>query len=246
MTALPGRAERGTVSITTTPAAVGRSPNGRLDAPPRASERLPQPARRRRPALAALAVMLVVGCSAVSASLVLASGDTVSVVTVARAVPAGRAVVAEDLGTADIAGSGLTAVAAADRDSIVGLTAAVDLLPGTLLSDAMVTREPVPGPGQAVVGLSLKPGLLPEAELKAGRAVMLVRLPVPAGTPDTTTAESPGSEILVPRARVLSETTDPTTGGRLVSLLVEQAAAAEISRAAAAGTVSLVVIGPGA
>jgi hypothetical protein len=233
------------VSITTTPAAAGRSSSSRLDAPPPTAERLPQPVRRRRPALAALAVMLVVGCSAISASLVLASGDTVTVLTVARPVPAGQAVVAADLGTADIAGSGLTAVDAADRDRVIGLTATVDLLPGTLLSDAMVTRDPVPGPGQAVVGLSLKPGLLPEAELKAGTAVMLVRLPVPAGTPETATAPTPAEEILVRRARVLSETTDPTTGGRLVSLLVEQEAAADISRAAAAGTVSLVVIGPG-
>jgi hypothetical protein len=236
------------MAMTTTPAATGLSPNGRVEAPPaapRSPERLPRPARRQRPVLVALAVMLVIGCSAVSASLVLSSGDTTSVLTVVRSVPVGGVVAAADLGTADISGSGLTAVAAADRDQIVGLTAAVDLLPGTLLSDAMVTRDPVPGPGQAVVGLSLKPGLLPEAELRAGTSVMLVRLAVPAGSPETVEAEPAGNGILVPSARVLSETVDPTTGGRLVSLLVEQSTAAEVSRAAAAGTVAVVVIGPG-
>ncbi len=236
------------MAMTTTPVAAGLSPNGRVEAPPgapRSPERLPRPARRQRPVLVALAVMLVIGCSAVSASLVLSSGDTTSVLTVVRSVPVGGAVEAADLGAADISGSGLTAVAAADRDQIVGLTAAVDLLPGTLLSDAMVTRDPVPGPGQAVVGLSLKPGLLPEAELRAGTSVMLVRLAIPAGSPETVAAEPAGDGILVPSARVLSETVDPTTGGRLVSLLVEQSTAAEVSRAAAAGTVAVVVIGPG-
>ena len=189
--------------------------------------------------------MLVVGSSAVSASLVLNSGDTTSVLTVVRSVPTGQTLTQADLGTADISGTGLTAVAASSRDDVVGLTAAVDLLPGTLLSDAMVTREPVPAPGQAVVGLSLKPGLLPEAELKPGTTVMLVRLRSPNGGAPATSAETSRDPVLVPRARVLSETSDPTTGGRLVSLLLDQSVAAEVSRAAAAATVSVVVIGPG-
>lgn len=188
--------------------------------------------------------MLVVGSSAVSASLVLNSGETTSVLTVVRPVPAGQVLTQADLGTADVSGTGLSAVAASSRDEVIGLTATVGLLPGTLLSNAMVTRDPVPGPGEAVVGLSLKPGLLPESELRPGTTVMLVRLPSPSA-PATTAAEPPGDPVLVPRARVLSETTDPTTGGRLVSLLLDQSVAAEVSRAAAAATVSVVVIGPG-
>ncbi len=236
------------MSTTTATRAGGVTPNSRLDtapARPPTSERLPLPSRRRRPGLAALAVMLVVGCSAVSASLVLNSGDTTAVLTVVRAVPAGHVLAQADLGTADISGAGLTAVGASSRDDVVGMTAAVDLLPGTLLSDAMVTREPVPASGQAVVGLALKPGLLPEAELKPGTSVMLVRLASPVGGPQATAAEPSGEAILVPRARVLSETGDPTTGGRLVSLVLDQSVAAEVSRAAAAASVSLVVIGPG-
>ncbi len=238
-----------TVANTTMPAATGLSPNGRLDgrsAPPRAAERLPTPVRRRRPALAALAVILVVGGAAVSASLVLAGDHSVSVLTVTRRVPAGQSVTAADLGTASISGSGLTAVKGASRNEVIGLTATVDLLPGTLLSGAMVTQDPVPRQGQAVVGLALKPGLLPDAELRAGSFVMVVRLPAPTGTPGTASAEPPAGKVLVARARVLSETGDATTGGRLVSLLLEQSGAADVSRAAAAGIVSLVVIGPGA
>jgi hypothetical protein len=190
--------------------------------------------------------MLVVGCAAVSASLVLASDDALSVLTVSRRVPAGQVLTAADLGTATISGSGLTALDASSRGEVVGLTAAVDLLPGTLLSGAMVTRDPVPGPSQAVVGLSLKPGLLPDAELRAGSFVMVVRLAAPTGSPGTAAPDGAGDQILVPRARVLSETSDPTTGGRLISLVLERSAAADVTRAAAAGTVSLVVIGPGA
>lgn len=234
------------MSTTTTPSAAGLSPNGRpaaayaepLGRPP---DRLPQPARRRNPALAAFAVMLVAGSAAVSAGLVLASSDTTSVLTVTRRVAAGQVVKAANLGTAEVAGSGLTAVGVADQGRVVGQTAAVDLLPGTLLTGAMVTRDPVPAPGQAVVGLSLKPGLLPESELRAGSTVMLVSLPATQGG----TAKPGPDEVLVPSARVLSETSDRTTGGRLVSLLVDRTVAAQVARAAAAGTVSLVVIGPG-
>jgi len=248
MTTSSERVRNVTVTTTTTPDTNGLSLRGRADggsAPPHPAERLPMPVRRRRPILAALAIMLVVGCAAISASLLLASDYSISVLTLTRGVPAGQVVTAADLGTASISGSGLSAVKAESRNEVIGFTAAVDLLPGTLLSPAMVARDPVPGPGQAVVGLSLKPGLLPSAELRAGTFVMVVRLAASAGSPGTTAAERTRDQILVPRARVLSETSDPTTGGRLVSLLVERSAAPEVTRAAAAGTVALVIIGPG-
>ena len=248
MTSSAQKVRKELVTTTTPPAIPGMSFNGRQGEPvglPRSSERLPLPVRRRRPLLAAVAVMLIVGCAAVSASLVLARDHSMSVLTVTRRVPAGQVLTTADLGTATISGNGLTAFDAHSRGGVVGLTAAVDLLPGTLLSGAMVTRDPVPGPGQAVVGLSLKPGLLPDAELRAGSFVMVVRLAAPTGSP-VSAIDPGGDQLLVPRARVLSETSDPTTGGRLVSLVLDRSAAADVSRAAAAGTVSLVVIGPGA
>ena len=249
MTASAQKVREEAVTTTTPPATTGLSSNGRRGEPPglpRSSERLPMPVRRRRPVLAAVAVMLVVGCAAVSASLVLARDHSLSVLTVTRRIPAGQVLTAVDLGTASISGSGLSALDARSRGGVVGLTAAVDLLPGTLLSGAMVTRDPVPGPGQAVVGLSLKPGLMPDAELRAGSFVMVVRLAAPTGSPGSAAPDRASDQLLVPRARVLSETSDPTTGGRLVSLVLDRSVAADVSRAAAAGTVSLVVIGPGA
>ena len=128
-------------------------------------ERVPVPPRRRRPAMAALGVLVVLGCAGVSGALVLGSDETTPVLTLTRAVPPGHVITSRDLASAEISGTGLTAIAATSRADVVGMTAAVGLVPGTLLSTGMLTDDPVPGPGQAIVGLALKPGLLPVAEL---------------------------------------------------------------------------------
>ncbi len=234
-----------------TPSSNGATSRAAASAPRpllRAGERIPVPPRRRRPGLAALGLLIVLGCAGVSGALVLRSNDKTTVLTMARAVPAGHVMTASDLSTADISGTGLTAIAAASAGTVTGKTAAVDLLPGTLLASGMLTRDRVPGPDQAVVGLALKPGQLPQAELTPGTRVMVIRVPtaaaqqLPAGEAN---AGSSGSDVLVPEATVLSVDDDPASAGRLVSLVVAKDVAAALARAGATGAVSLAVIASG-
>jgi hypothetical protein len=207
------------------------------------SERVPVPPRRRRPATAALGVLIILGSAGVSGALVLRGDDTTAVLTITRAVPAGHVMTSGDLAPAEISGTGVTGVAATSRAEVVGMTAAVGLVPGALLSPGMLTDDPVPGPGQAVVGLALKPGLLPVTELTPGARVMVVRVVAPGGPqPPVEPSAGPSSDVLVPEASVLSVAPDQTGGGWLVSIVVDEDAAADVAGAGAAGTAGLVVI----
>jgi hypothetical protein len=229
----------------------GSSPAGRPPRPvgrPRARpagrpERLPQVRRPRRPGLLALGLLLVVGSATVTGSLLARSGATVPVLTLARPVAAGQRLGAADLVEARLGGSGLHAVSATDRDRVVGMTAVASLPAGTLLTGPMVTARPVPGTGEELVGLALKAGALPGAEVQPGRHVGVLRLPAPAGAPVAGTgAEDPNGGVLVPSALVASVRTDPASGAALVSLVVPVDRALPVTAAGAAGLAAVAVL----
>jgi SAF domain len=201
------------------------------------SDRLPRVRRPRRPGLLALGLLLVVGSAAVTGSLLARSGSTVAVLALARPVAAGQRLAAADLAVARLGGSGLHAVRDTDRGRVLGMTAVASLPAGTLLTGPMVTARPVPGPGEAVVGLALKAGALPAAEVAAGRHVSVLRLPAPAGA-----AADPAGSVLAPSALVVSVRTDPATGAVLVSLVVLADRALPVSAAGAAGLAALAVL----
>src|SRR4051794_7675809 len=91
--------------------------------------------RRGRPLVWGGGVALVAVGAAVAAGAVLSSGAKHHVLTVRRAVPAGRMIGSADLGTVSISTTpGLASVPASQRGSVVGSRAAVDLLPGMLVT----------------------------------------------------------------------------------------------------------------
>ena len=205
---------------------------------PGRAERLPRPGRPRRPGLLALGLLLVVGSATVTGGLLARSGATVPVLTLARPVAAGQRLAATDLGVARLGGSGLHAVRDTERNRVVGMTAVASLPAGTLLTGPMVTARPVPGPGEALVGLELKAGALPGAEVAAGRHVSVFRLPPAAGTG----AGDPAGSALVPSALVVSVRTEPTTGAVLISLVVPVDRALPVTAAGASGLAALAVL----
>jgi Flp pilus assembly protein CpaB len=188
--------------------------------------------------MAALAVLLIFGTAGILGSVFLSVSDRTTVLVVTRPVAAGTVIERDDLGTAELAGSGVTAIAAADAPSVIGKTAVVDLVEGTLLAGSMVTREPFPGPGQAVVGVALKPGFMPST-LREGSVVQVVRTPLPTGE----SAEDDSQVVIVPTARVMNVQVDETSGGTIVDVAVDAGKASEVARSAAAGRVSLVEVG---
>ncbi len=99
---------------------------------------VPVPTRQRRPAYIALLVLLVVGLAATGAYWYSKAGAKSPVVVVTQRVPAGHVITRSDLSTVEVAGS-VAAIDGRYLDELVGRTATVDLLPGTLLQQSMET-----------------------------------------------------------------------------------------------------------
>ncbi|WP_245687415.1 SAF domain-containing protein [Streptacidiphilus griseoplanus] len=143
--------------------------------PPRALR-----ARRRRPAVLALSVALIAAGGLGGAALYTATGERVSVLAVARDVPAGQQLTAADLTIARIASDpALHPLDAGDLDRAIGRRATNDLKRGSLLTKDDVTNQLIVKPGQQIVGVAAKHTQLPATALKPGRQVLVV------ATPDT-------------------------------------------------------------
>ena len=114
--------------------------------------------RRVRPGLLGLAVLLIALGGLGAAFAVTSVRATGSYLAVARPVEVGRQLSADDLVAVQVAGGqGLRPVPAGRLDEVVGKRAAVALTPGTLLTLAQLTDDPLLGPGQQQIALGLKP-----------------------------------------------------------------------------------------
>ncbi|MGH8883124.1 MAG: hypothetical protein ACRD0P_38240, partial [Stackebrandtia sp.] len=101
--------------------------------------RMPVTRRERRPALAALAVLLIIGGALVSGLLVIRSGDRMSVIAVAKPVAAGQRIPIDALREVQVsADSGVSTVPWAQRGGVARFYAKVGLVPGALLTRQMV------------------------------------------------------------------------------------------------------------
>jgi hypothetical protein len=224
------------------------SPSALADAPhdgdaqgPR-SLRVTPTRRRRRPAWILLGLLLVLAGAAVAAQLFLQVGGRTAVLAVARPVPAGHPIADQDLVEVRISvDPALHAVPAADRDQVVGKVATVALLPQSLLPREAVAATAVPAADQAIVGVALKPGQLPD-ELKAGDQVMLVLTPPTGGGAAEPEPIQRTSNVLVSKAQVFGVRATDTGDATVVSVVVSREDAAAVARAQATGQVSLVLV----
>src|SRR5205807_10054218 len=117
---------------------------------------------RRNGALIAVGVLLMVGCGLIAAVLQMRATSKTAVLAVTHQVPAGQQLRSSDLSTVSIAGgAGLRAIPAADRGAVIGATASVPLMPGTLVTREQLAKSTSVTKGKVVVGLSLKPGQVP-------------------------------------------------------------------------------------
>lgn len=179
----------------------------------------------------------VLVASALAAGFLYANlGDRHPVLAVARTVEAGQVIQAGDLH--EVLASpvpGLRTVPAASRRSIVGRTASVRLVPGSLLNPRQLAAGTVVDPGQAVVGAVLKPGGYPIG-LRVGDDVLAVVLAPEA-------APAGDGEVPVPmKARVadIEPSSNPGTG-LSVSLGVAPGDATMLATAGARGRLTLVL-----
>ena len=133
--------------------------------------RMPSAPRERKPALAALAVLLVALGAVAAGYLVINAGHRVGAVEITQEVGQGQRIPASAIKEVEIASNtGINYVAWQYANRVAGVYAAVQIPAGTLLTPAMTTATNNLAAGKVQVGLSLKPGQAP-ANLLIGQAV---------------------------------------------------------------------------
>jgi hypothetical protein len=216
-----------------------------------AGSRLPSAPRERRPALAALAVLLILGGALVSTSLVLSSGDRVSAIALSANVQAGQQIPREALVEVKVPRSdGPRYVTYNDANVKAASTAYAryPLVKGSLLLQEQTMSSNEAERGQVSVGLVLKPGQFP-AELSQGQIVAAYQVGE-AGT-GTRRGNGTGNGPLVAKARVLKvnagDGKNRLAGGdeTFVTVAVDEQDAGVLAPVAAKGDVVLVLLPAG-
>ncbi|MGW1800766.1 hypothetical protein ACWCQN_33710 [Streptomyces sp. NPDC001984] len=221
---------------------------GRSAAPaqPGVGDRLPTAPRERKPALAALAVLLILVGALGATTLVLRAGDRIEVVKVTAQIDAGESV--KD--------SNVTSVMVAADDSIdyvkwdqlatlKSLKAKSTIYEGTVVVGQMFAEGSSLPAGKASVGVALKEGQYP-ADIKVGDTVAVYNVDTSSSSSEKTgsTGSSSSDGLIVANARVNTkfDSSDATisTGNLSLTLLVDEADAAAVTRAASAGAVAIV------
>ncbi|GAA3087506.1 RcpC/CpaB family pilus assembly protein [Streptomyces rectiviolaceus] len=232
--------------------------NSRSAAPvqPAVGERLPAPPRERKPALAALAVLLILIGALGATVLVLRAGDRVEVVKVTAEIPAGESVSDDNVTSVMVADdTSINYVKWSQVDKLKALKATNTIPKGAVAVGEMFSSKSGLPAGKSAVGVSLKEGQYPADGLKAGDTVDVYQVgdSASSGSSDKETGGSAGSagtgdSPIVSAARVssIADTSDATvsTGALGVTLQVDSADAAAVTRAASAGEVALVQVSP--
>jgi hypothetical protein len=198
-------------------------------------ERLPTPPRERKPALAALAVLLIVGGAAIAGLLAMRMDERVPVVVAARDIPVGTELTAELLTTTPVASDVESLIPESQLDQLIGRRTNRDIAGGEFITTTVANdsdgwlRE-----GFVAVGALLNPGQTPATGLKRGDLVTLVRVDDGAG------------EVIVEGVRVSGTAVgEGNSSGTLVTFIVEPGVAPTIAATAAEGNLAVVLISRG-
>ncbi|MFE0513854.1 hypothetical protein [Streptomyces sp. NPDC058964] len=220
---------------------------GRSAAPaqPSVGDRLPTPPRERKPALAALAVLLILLGALGATTLVLRAGDRIEVVKVTKEIEAGESVKDSDVTSVMVAADdSINYVKWSQLGTLKTLKAKSTIYPDTVVMGQMFAEGSSLPTGKAAVGVALKEGQYP-ADIKSGDVVAVYNVDTSSSskTGSSATATSGGAAI-VENAKVskVNDDSDATvsTGNLSVTLLVDQADAPAVARAASAGAVAIV------
>lgn len=141
-----------------------------------AAGRLPTAPRRRRPAVAALAALLIVGGALVAGVLAVRMDERQAVILVSQEVAVGQKITSADLSEARVAGDVPGLIPVSRASEVVGLYAKVAMSKGQLLDKSMLTRQGPLQADKAAVGILLAPGRTPADGLFSGDLVQLVRI----------------------------------------------------------------------
>jgi len=208
---------------------------------------MPSAPRERKPALAALAVLLVALGAVAAGYLVISAGHRVGAVEITQEVGQGQRIPASAIKEVQIASNtGINYVAWQYANRVAGVYAAVQIPAGTLLTPAMTTATNNLAAGKVRVGLSLKPGQAP-ADLLIGQTVEAIGVGTgsgcgaAAGGGGTGTGNGTGPGVPITTGTIASVTGSTASNGSTaaVTLAVPSADAGVLACYASAGDVAI-------
>lgn len=207
--------------------------------PASARGRLPAARRDRRPALAALALLLVLVGALGSALVSYRSGERVDVLVARRDIPVGAQISAEDLGVARVAADDGAVVDAAAKSRFVGSRATGNIPSGTLVNRTMFKVGNIVPSGAQLVGIVVDVTRRTTTVPRGGDVVRLYYVTGKDGQPSGDVA--PGDAV-VSAARVLQVGAGSGSDSTSVTVLVADAVAGKVAQFAAAGNLALGVL----
>ena len=168
------------------------------------------------------------------------AGQRTPVLVMARNVPAGQVIGAQDVRVAELGlAPRVAALGVRDRGRVVGRVASVPLAAGQVLGPAAVAEAPPLAVGQVLMSVAVAPEHAAAGTLQAGDQVAVVA----SGPPDQPTTAW-AAVLLSPVLVVSVVAPDPDAGGDgklLVSLAIPEQQAAALAQATH-GTVDLVLL----
>ena len=181
---------------------------------------------------------LLMATGALASGLLYANlGDRHPVVAIARPVAAGKVIQQGDLSQALVRSSdGIRTLPWSSRSSIVGRTAAVGLVPGSLLNPAQLAIAATIDGSDAVVGAVLRRGQFP-AGLRSGDIVLAIVLPPEAAS---ATGQGHVDPPITATIAAIGQVAD-SGGGVSVSLAVSPGDAVAVAVAGSRGRLTLVL-----
>ena len=231
--------ERGTLSRG---AATGQQAWAEPTAP--SGRRLPSAPRERKPALAALAVLLVALGAVAAGLLVINAGHRVAAVEIVQQVGQGEQIPASAIREVEISSdTGLDYVAWQYAGRVAGVYAATEIPAGTLLTEAMTSSTNNLAAGKVEVGLSLKAGQVP-GNLLIGDSVAAFGVGTASGCTTDANGNSAGTDVPIATGTVagLSGSASETGNNAGVTLAVSSADAGTLACYASAGDVAITLL----
>jgi hypothetical protein len=154
--------------------------------------RPPTAARERKPALAALALLLIAVGVLASVYLQMQAGNRVGVIELTQRVPQGQQITAGEITEVMVAQDGnVNYVTWAQRDLLSKYTTQTDLVSGTILIGQMLTTAPAANGSTSTIAVTLKAGQYPPT-IEAGDTVNAYYVG-PAQTTSTSTTSTGSS-----------------------------------------------------
>ena len=202
---------------------------------PAATPLVPPPKLRRRPALAAGAIVAICLGAILAAWAWTSTTHTQEVLAARTTIARGSVIGAADLQRVRIsADPALHPLPASAYEDVVGKRAALVIAAGGLLTAEETTSSALPPSGMSVVGIALTPAQAPGLRLQSGDRVRIVVTSGEGG-------DQPSGSPQFTAARVVDSRTDPGSGQMVVDVLVPYADASVLAARAATGNVALVL-----